>query len=97
MLDALSHQTDMTPVSSLMTTFENTIRQDDNLEKVLSRFETEEQPAFIVGETDGRAVGLLTRASLAQAILIHTARPGWHSHRGGLIAASLPGFKKRVL
>jgi Zn-dependent protease len=97
LLEALSHQTDMTPVSSLMTPFENTIRQDDNLEKVLSRFETEEQPAFIVGEPDGRAIGLLTRASLAQAILIHTARPGWHSHRGGLIAASLPGFKKRAL
>ena len=97
LLEALSHQTDTTPVSSLITPFENTIRQDDNLEKVLSRFETEEQPAFIVGESDGRAIGLLTRASLAQAILIHTARPGWHSHRGGLIAASLPGFKKRAL
>jgi len=95
LLEALSNQTDMIPVSSLMTPFEITIRQDDNLEKVLSRFETEEQPAFIVGEPDGHAIGLLTRASLAQAILVHTARPGWHSHRDRLIAASLPGLKKR--
>ncbi len=97
LLEALTNQADATPISSLMTPSENTIKENDNLEQVLSRLEHDEQPGFIVVDNDGRAIGLLTRASMAQAILIHTARPGWHSHRGGLIAASLPGFKKRVL
>ena len=95
LIHALANETDGTPVSSLMNAIDETLNENDNLEKVLSRFERDEHPAFIVTEPSGRAIGLLTRASLAQAILVHTARPGWHSHRGGLIAASLPELKKR--
>ena len=65
-----------------MSASDDALLESDNLEKVLSRFEQNERPAFVVEGTDGRAIGLLTRASLAQAILVHTARPNWQYHRG---------------
>lgn len=93
-LGALADNSDTTPVSAIMHPIDVTLSENENLESALTRFESGDVPALIVTDADQRVIGIITRSSIAQTILVHTARPGWHSHRGGLIAKSLPGFRK---
>jgi len=96
-LAALTDNADTTPVSAIMHPIETVLSDDENLETVLTHFERGEAPALIVANSAQRAMGVVTRTSIAQAILVHTARPGWRSHRSGLVAESLPGFRKTTI
>jgi CBS domain-containing protein len=93
-LAALTENADSTPVSAIMHPLETILSEGDNLETVLSHFEKSDVPALIVANNAERMIGVVTRTAIAQTILVHTARPGWRSHRGGVTAESLPGFRK---
>jgi CBS domain-containing protein len=93
-LAALTENADTTPVSAIMHPLETVLSEDENLEAVLSHFEKSDLPALIVANNAERMIGLITRTAITQAILVHTAQPGWRSHRGGATVESLPGFRK---
>lgn len=93
-LAALTENADTTPVSAIMHPVETILTEDENLETVLTHFEKSNVPALVVANNAKRMIGLITRTAIAQAILVHTARPGWHSHHGGVTIDSLPGFRK---
>jgi Zn-dependent protease len=93
-LEALTENADTTPISAIMHPLETILSEDESLEIVLSHFEKSDAPALIIANKAKRVIGLITRTAIAQAILVHTARPGWRSHRGGVTVESLPGFRK---
>ncbi len=92
-LTALTDNADATPISAIMKPIEKALEDHEPLETALRVFESGTAPALIVTKPDRRAAGIVTRASIAQVMLVRTARPGWRVHRGGLIAASLPGLR----
>lgn len=94
-IETLAENADTTPIAALMTKAETVFSEDDNLDSVLNHFERSDAAAFIVEDKQRRACGLITRTSIAQSILVHTMRPHWHSHRGGVVAKSLPGIRSR--
>ena len=91
---ALSQNSDMTPISALMHTADFVLNANDPLEKALVAFETLNVPALLVVDTIGQATGMITRTSIAQIMLVRTARPGWAIHRGGILAENLPGVSR---
>ncbi len=93
-LAALTDNADTTPVSAIMHPIETVLSEDENLEMALTHFEKSDVAALIVTNDAQGVIGLITRTSIAQAILVHTARPGWHNHRSGLMIESLPGIRK---
>ncbi|MEI6572331.1 MAG: site-2 protease family protein [Alphaproteobacteria bacterium] len=93
-LAALADNADTTPISAIMHPIDHTLSEDDNLEMALTHFEKSHVSALIIANNAERMIGLITRTAIAQAILVHTARPGWRSHRGGVTVESLPGFRK---
>ena len=92
-LSALTDTADATPISAVMQPIEKSLEEAEPLETALRIFESGTAPALIVTRRDQSMAGLVTRASIAQVMLVRTARPGWRVHRGGLIAASLPGLR----
>jgi Zn-dependent protease/predicted transcriptional regulator len=86
---ALNENSDMTPISAIMRPADLVLNASDPLEKALVAFETSNTPALLVLDNDRQATGMITRASIAQIMLVRTARPGWAIHRGGILAESL--------
>ena len=91
---ALNENSDMTPISAIMRPANPVLNADDPLEKALVAFETMNAPALLVIDKEGQAIGMITRTSIAQIMLVRTARPGWAIHRGGLLAENLPGVSR---
>jgi CBS domain-containing protein len=94
LLQSLATNSDATPISAVMHPVDRSLKEDDPLEQALTAFETGGAQALLVTDPTGRTKGLVTRASIAQALLMRTARPGWSHHRGGLLAESLPGVRR---
>ena len=90
LLLALAAHDDGTPVSSVMRKAENILHENEPLENALSIFERSDAQALIVKDKNDEISGLISRAAIAQAILIKTARPNWVFHRGGILSNSLP-------
>ena len=87
---ALAAHDDGTPVSSVMRKAEHILHENESLENALSIFERSDAQALIVKDKNDEISGLISRAAIAQAILIKTARPNWVFHRGGILSNSLP-------
>jgi Zn-dependent protease len=90
LLLALAAHDDGTPVSSVMRKAEHILHENEPLENALSIFERSDAQALIVKDKNDEISGLISRAAIAQAILIKTARPNWVFHRGGILSNSLP-------
>ena len=90
LLLALAAHDDGTPVSSVMRKAEHILHENESLENALSIFERSDAQALIVKDKNDEISGLISRAAIAQAILIKTARPNWVFHRGGILSNSLP-------
>ena len=90
LLLALAAHDDGTPVSSVMRKAEHILHENESLENALSIFERSDAQALIVKDNNDDISGLISRAAIAQAILIKTARPNWVFHRGGILSNSLP-------
>jgi Zn-dependent protease/predicted transcriptional regulator len=94
-LQALANNIETQPISAIMRPADHGLKESDTLEKALTIFESSDLPALIVVDQDQRSAGLITRSSIAQLMLVRTARPDWALHRGGMLAQSLPGLKRR--
>jgi stage IV sporulation protein FB len=94
-VQALANHSESQPISAIMRPADHRLQENDTLEKALAVFEASDLPALIVIDKDQRSAGLVTRSSIAQVMLVRTARPDWAFHRGGMLAQSLPGLKRR--
>jgi len=92
LLLALASHDDGTQISSLMSRPEHFVYEYDSLENALTIFERCNDQALIVKDINNQISGLISRAAIAQAILIKTARPDWKFFRGGILSKSLPKF-----
>jgi CBS domain-containing protein len=90
LLLALASHDDGTQISALMSQPEHVVYENEPLEKALTIFEGGSDQALIVKNTNQDISGLISRAAIAQAILIKSARPDWKFYRGGILANSLP-------
>ncbi len=88
-LSALRSKKDAELIGSLMIPANTILTETDQLEKALHLFETSNSSALLVSDSAGGLSGIITRVSIAQLMLILTARPGWKLHRGGMLAKSL--------
>ena len=95
LLQSLATNSDASPISAVMHPVDRALKEDDPLEQALAAFETGAAQALLVTDPTGRTKGIVTRTSIAQTMLVRTARPGWSHHRGGLLAESLPGMRRR--
>lgn len=93
-LSALRSKKDAVLIGSLMIPANIILTETDPLEKALDLFETSNSSALLVSDSAGGLAGIVTRVSIAQLMLILTARPGWKLHRGGMLAKSLPQLSR---
>jgi len=94
LLLALASHDDGTQISALMSRPEHSVYENDPLEKALTIFEGCNDQALIVKDVQHEISGLISRAAIAQAILIKSARPDWKFYRGGILANSLPTISR---
>ena len=90
LLLSLASHNDETQISSLMSRPESMLYENDPLDKALTIFERGNDQALMVKDMNNDITGLISRAAIAQTILIKTARPDWKFYRGGILAKSLP-------
>jgi len=90
LLLSLASHNDGTQISSLMSRPESMLYENDPLDKALTIFERGNDQALMVKDMNNDITGLISRAAIAQTILIKTARPDWKFYRGGILAKSLP-------
>ena len=94
LLLALASHDDGTQISALMSRPEHAVYENDPLENALTIFEGCSDQALIVKDIHHEISGLISRAAIAQAILIKSARPDWKFYRGGILANSLPTISR---
>jgi len=94
LLLALASHDDGTQISALMSRPEHAVYENDPLENALTIFEGCSDQALIVKDIHHEISGLISRAAIAQAILIKSARPDWKFYRGGILANSLPTINR---
>jgi Zn-dependent protease len=90
-LQIIGPSNDTTPITSIMRPIGARMDETDPLEKALVALETSGASSILVTDKGGHIKGLVTRAAIAQVILIQTAKPGWNFHRGGSLANHLTG------
>ena len=89
-LQIIGSSTDGTPITSIMRPINVVIGETDSLEKALAALETSGASALLVTDKGGQITGLITRAAIAQVILIRTAKPGWSFHHRDVPSITLP-------
>ena len=94
LLLALSAHDDGTRLSSIMKKADHILYDDEPLEKALTIFERSDAQALIVKDKKDEFLGLISRAAIAQAILIKTARPNWAFHRDRFLSGHLPPINR---
>jgi len=82
-LSALREHGGEEPVSAFMQTDVQSVRPAAPVESVFERLQDQRAAALFVTDPDGAIVGLLTRQSLAEVVMIRSARPDWRFSRRG--------------
>jgi Zn-dependent protease/CBS domain-containing protein len=70
------------------------LAENEPLESAIDLLETTHTPAVLVQTADGTLQGFVTRASLAEAILIRSVRPNWIFHRRSAPHPLPPSFTR---
>ena len=82
-LSALRQHGGEEPASAFMQTDVPSVRPAAPVESVFERLQERSAAALFVTDPDGAIVGLLTRQSLAEVVMIRSARPDWRFSRRG--------------